>query len=95
MTDAGEVRARAQLEGVMNCLAKTQQEVERLRAAKIPTVQLEFQNESAMGYGNPFVVVYVDGVQHDKVWAYLDFEQGADGGWYRVVKFRRGDETNP
>jgi hypothetical protein len=34
----------------------------------------------------------VNGVQRDKVWAYIDREQGADGGWYQVVKFRRGGE---
>lgn len=52
-------------------------------------VELVFQDESAMGYGDPFVAVYVNGVQHDKVWAYLDRAQGADGGWYSVIKFRR------
>ena len=57
-------------------------------------VQLDFQNESACGYGDPFVAVYVNGVQHDKVWAYLDREQGADGGWYQVVKFRRSNGNN-
>lgn len=54
-----------------------------------PTVELQFQNESGMGYDKPFVVVFVNGVQYDKVWAYTDREQGADGGWYTVVKFRR------
>jgi hypothetical protein len=73
----------------MNCLANTQQEVERLRVEKSPQVDLVFQDESGCGYSDPFVAVYVNGVQHDKVWAYIDREQGADGGWYRVVKFKR------
>lgn len=56
-------------------------------------VELVFQNESGMGYSDPFVAVYVDGVQHDKVWAYIDKEQGADDGWYSVIKFRRSDDA--
>jgi hypothetical protein len=54
-----------------------------------PSVELVFQNESGMGYDKAFVAVMVNGVQHDKVWAYIDREQGADGGWYPVIKFRR------
>lgn len=53
-------------------------------------VELVFQDESSMGYADPFVAVYVNGVQQDKVWAYIDKQQGADGGWYPVIKFRRG-----
>jgi hypothetical protein len=90
-TTDGEVRARAQLDGVVNSLAKSQQEVERLRVEKSPSIELIFQNESGCGYGDPFVAVMVNGVQWDKVWAYVGLEQGADGGWYRVVKFRRGE----
>lgn len=57
-----------------------------------PTVELTFQNESGCGYSDPFVAVYVNGAQYDKVWAYIDKEQGADGGWYSVIKFRRSGE---
>ena len=57
------------------------------------TVELKFQNESGCGYFDPFVAVYVNGIQYDKVWAYIDREQGADGGWYSVVKFKRGNEA--
>lgn len=56
-------------------------------------VELVFQNESGMGYSDPFVAVYVDDIQHDKVWAYTDKEQSADSGWYSVVKFRRSDDA--
>lgn len=58
-----------------------------------PIVELTFQNENGVGTLDPFVAVYVNGVQHDKVWAYIDREQGADGGWYSVVKFRRSGVT--
>lgn len=85
-------RLEAQLEGVMNCLASSQQEVERLRSLS-SKVELVFQNESGCGYSDPFVAVYVNGVQYDKVWAYIDRERGADGGWYSVIKFRRSGET--
>lgn len=86
--DTRSERLKAQLNGVMNCLANSQQEVERLRSST-PKVELVFQNESGCGYSDPFAAVMVDGVQHDKVWAYIDRAQGADGGWYSVVKFRR------
>jgi hypothetical protein len=52
-------------------------------------IELVFQDENGCGSSSPFVAVMVNGVQHDKVWAYIDKEQGADGGWYSVVKFRR------
>lgn len=85
-------RLQAQLGGVMNCLANSQQEVERLRSL-MPKIELVFQDESAIGYGDPSVTLYVDDVQRDKVWAYITKEKGADGGWYRVIKFKRsGDE---
>lgn len=57
--------------------------------AALTRVELTYQNESGCGYGDPFVAVMVNDVQYDKVWAYIDKEQGADGGWYNVVKFRR------
>lgn len=57
-----------------------------------PTVELMFQNENGTGTSDPFVAVYVNGVQYDKVWVYIDREQGADGGWYSVVKFRRSND---
>jgi hypothetical protein len=56
------------------------------------TVALEFQNENGTGTHSPFVAVYINDVQHDKVWAYIDREQGVDGGWYSVVKFRRSGD---
>lgn len=87
--DAREERLQAQIQGLMNSLANSQQEVERLRSVPAPEVRLKFQNESVMGYGDPCVAVYVNGVQYDKVWAYISQEQGADGGWYNVIKFRR------
>jgi hypothetical protein len=57
--------------------------------AAVLAISLVFQNESACGYGDPFVAVFVNGIQHDKVWAYITQEQGTDGGWYSMVKFRR------
>jgi hypothetical protein len=56
-------------------------------------VELVYQNESGTGYADPFVEVVVNGVQYDKVWAYIDKAQGADGGWYNVIKFRRANAT--
>lgn len=52
-------------------------------------VEMVFQDESGIGMCNPFVTVFIDNVQHDKVWAYISREQGADGGWYPVIRFRR------
>lgn len=59
-----------------------------------PKIELVFQDESGCDYSNPFVAVYVNDVQYDKVWAYIDKERGADGGWYNVVKFRRSSDEH-
>lgn len=57
-------------------------------------VEMVYQNESVFGYGDPSVTLYVNDIQRDKVWAYIDKEQGADGGWYSVIRFRR-DNPQP